>query len=256
MYRFLIFALLGAAFLLHLSLAHGQDQFSSREEARIFTLAQIQKVAQQLGIPEDSDVYRNMLREMESPDEPEADTDEVEPHSIPVLPVTRHLKVEGESGITFKVKAANERPAIPDDLMQDVMQNAQDISSRYEQMATPPKSIPRCTQSRSTRVLVASLKGLPPNTPLMDKLYIQKSEAPEDIEQLLGKFVQVLRYEQDPNNLVYQQMLGSGVNCLPSRVRITAKFKIIEEGLNALRNYDRDPNGIGIAVPFFKDYRL
>lgn len=253
-----IIAALCSAILMVDGYALCQEDPQNREQARQIAIRYIDSVADRFGIAHDSDAYREMLRQLDAPDTDDSsaqqDTSDEEP-PLPNLPTVRHLSVDSSEALAF-AKPDEEKPQLSEDLMRDVRENGSKVSDDVQKVLAPPRDMPRCTGSRTTRIPLTPIKGVPAQIAIMDVLYIARSDLPEDTEMFLGKNVQVKRYNTDPNNPVFHEMGGSGVTCLPSRVRLSGKFKIIDEGLNALKNYDRDPNGAGTLDKFFKDYRL
>ena len=89
--------------------------------------------------------------------------------------------------------------------------------------------------SNSSNDVIFDFIILNPNTPL-----------PSDIEKAFGKEAFIVFYDKNEDNYFSQNLVKYDINCLPARLRATEKMLFIDQGLNALKNYDKSYYGQGI----------
>lgn len=80
---------------------------------------------------------------------------------------------------------------------------------------------------------------------LYDALFIKKEDIPNLHSQVFGEFTQLRPFVSDNQDVMSLGAVGAGIPCLPYRIRVTKGTLYIDEGDNALRNYDRTGAGGG-----------
>jgi hypothetical protein len=80
---------------------------------------------------------------------------------------------------------------------------------------------------------------------LMDILYLSEDLVPIDPEEVFGAGITLYPYGEKSGDAVYTRMQVHDVPCVPYRIRITRAAQYEDYGLNALRNYSKDPAGKG-----------
>lgn len=206
----------------------------------------IQKFADDLGIKPNSARMQQILNSYYNPDSDlnlsmNSDLDEQ-----PETPqkVIRHIR--GKDGVPFPSK---DDVVLPFKITEENVKAGLDKyfqkteETAANQMKVP--GLPACSEDKTTRQ--ETNYPLPDNRDqvLMDILFIRKQDVPLDPKEIFGKHVMVRPYTTDSPNVDSLSALGVGVSCLPTRLRVTRSQIMRDEGKNALRNYENDPNGEG-----------
>lgn len=92
----------------------------------------------------------------------------------------------------------------------------------------------------------AQLKGLP--KVLHDTLYLARTDLPSDPAEAFGQRTSI-RVVDEKGKSAAISARSAGVRCLPTRFIVTAKAVHRLQGLHALKNYDKEPDGEGVLNP-------
>ncbi|MCB0336780.1 MAG: hypothetical protein KDD62_10765 [Bdellovibrionales bacterium] len=165
--------------------------------------------------------------------------------------VIRHIK--GNHGIPFaskeQIDAANKK--IIQENMPDVAKFAEQhlaaMVKQKEKAMQTVEPVPLCKTTATHKTQGGELGSDPKGTIISDILILPDDTLAEmDPLELFGRKIQVLMMTPDNKALPSQLAHSLGINCLPGRVRITKEFLYTHYGKDALRNYDKNPNGPGI----------
>jgi len=183
------------------------------------------------------DQYRRGRGE-EAPEDPEDE-------ARLALPVLAHLR--GKQGVKLPtpeeqvpvIEVTEEQKA---EMIAAFTQGQREV---VDQMRTVP-DLPNCRVSRTVKTPTGFKGDRKDKRALFDMLFMRKSELPLNPDEVFGMNTFVQPFSTDKPNAPSLSTVGMGVPCLPYRMRVTRSFSFRDEGLNALRNYDEDPQGEGI----------
>lgn len=205
----------------------------------------IEKISLELGIPRTSKFYKTFLFAT-SPTQSNSNNEFISPNLIIEKKrdknILRHIR--SNKGIALpkakNLEAIRYQPRSRTDAIHTKWRQA------LVENNTKPKLIPNCIKDSSDK-LPSNFNGskLQEETVLFDMLFIRKEYAPIDPEEIIGRQTIIIPYTQEKATMASIAASGVKIPCLPYRVRGTAKFFIKDQGLNALKNYDKDPNGSG-----------
>ena len=82
-----------------------------------------------------------------------------------------------------------------------------------------------------------------------DILVLPEEDLPKDPDQAFGKLIMVKGYKGEKFDSVAAFAEALKMNCVPTRLRVTGKFAYWQEGLDAVLNYDKNPDGNGELHP-------
>jgi hypothetical protein len=158
--------------------------------------------------------------------------------------ILRHIR--GTEGIPFPTSADVELPfTVPEEEVKKQLDGYfRALEGVAKQQSTVPQ-LPACAQNKSDRAPTNYTLPDQRNQVLLDMLFIRKEDLPLDPKEIFGNSVMVRPYSTEEPNVDSLSALGVGIQCLPTRLRVTRAFTIRDEGRNALKNYDKDPNGPG-----------
>lgn len=88
-----------------------------------------------------------------------------------------------------------------------------------------------------------------PERTLVDILFIPEHLIPMEPVEVFGSAVSVIPYGPNEGDATLTRMEIYAVPCLPYRIRWTNTTKYFDSGLNAYRNYDKEPRGRGVLHP-------
>lgn len=92
-----------------------------------------------------------------------------------------------------------------------------------------------------------------PERMLVDILFIPERLVPMEPAEVFGSRVSIIPYGPNESEATLTRMEIYAVPCLPYRIRWTNTTKYFDSGLNAYRNYDKDPSGRGILHPIMSN---
>lgn len=92
-----------------------------------------------------------------------------------------------------------------------------------------------------------------PERILVDILFIPERLVPMEPTEVFGSRVSIIPYGPNESEASAARMEIYAVPCLPYRIRWTNTTKYFDSGLNAYRNYDKEPWGRGILHPFMSN---
>ncbi len=161
--------------------------------------------------------------------------------------IIQHIK--GTAGIPLP-NAQQIPDVLPSEIPKELLQQslAETQAAVIESLRTA-KALPRCQADRTTKTETGyALAELDGSRLEMDLLIIPAgSKLPLPAAQLFGTATTVIEYDSETVTALAVQSLP--VECLPTRIRATRKFVHVQEGLDALRNYDKDQHGEGVLLP-------
>lgn len=156
------------------------------------------------------------------------------------IPYLSHLK--GKSGIPFPKPEEVVLKPVPTD-------TPAPPTPTYtpEPTFTPyPKPV-RCEKSETIRDDTYAIDQK--ESLLYDYIFISRDLVPLDSEEYFGPDVHLIPYDTPLTEGQLLRMEIYGVPCLPYRIRKTTTADYQDIGLNALKNYSKDPAGRGVFHP-------
>ena len=232
-------------------------------------------IVNRLGIPQDSKFYRPLINELhrrarsskssapsdlapsDTPDETAPDEEEVRP-LFPQLNVmsaaTQIVKhYRGSKGIDLPTKEVMSKLlTIPDGVREQLEAEIKKQIEAEMNRHFPILSLPRCTASRT------EMKDLGGETVEMSKeaqqdvvadyLYLNSNDVPASIPEAFGREVVVYEFENGAEDPVGELIHEYKINCVPFRVTLTGRWIVVREGLDALKNFDKNALGKGKLV--------
>jgi hypothetical protein len=103
----------------------------------------------------------------------------------------------------------------------------------------------KCEANQTKRIpLVSPVEG--EERVLSDVVYLPQELIPMDANELYGEHAKLWGYGPNGAESVYTRMETHAVPCVPYRFRVTTKANYEDSGVNALKNYDKNPSGDGI----------
>lgn len=127
------------------------------------------------------------------------------------------------------------------DFAQAVVQS--DIAQVKEQLKVP--KLPRCSSSRTERIERTVIDKKHASQVFLDVLFVESVPKYLDPHELYGANTTIVRYSNEDPDLYAFTARRLNVECLPSRVRLTGRYRFFHQGDNALLNFDEDSNGDG-----------
>lgn len=106
----------------------------------------------------------------------------------------------------------------------------------------------KCERNETVRTIDYPSETEEPNA-LYDVLYISEELVPLDPGEAFGETARLYTYGLQSDQSVYTRMEVHDVPCVPFRQRMTNKATYNDYGINALKNYDKDPAGKGTFDP-------
>lgn len=174
------------------------------------------------------------------------------PRSGPVR-VIRHLK--SDHGIPFP---RNNALVLPDRYAQIglseeylkswVMKGLEMAKVHAGSLPVPPK-LRRCNENKTVMASTGVKDQRIKKIVLLDMVFLDE-DPPLNVDEIFGQRTSVFKYEDKPNHGVSIVASQLGIRCLPARIRATPGYAIRDRGINALKNYDRDPTGKGKLHPY------
>lgn len=104
--------------------------------------------------------------------------------------------------------------------------------------------LPKCEYSKTMGLPLPNSQGSPLQNAPMDVLFLSEPP-PLDAAEIFGKNTHIYEYSTQTRDYISYLSGYIGVHCLPFRVRQTESHVFWDMGLNALKNYESDPNGQG-----------
>jgi hypothetical protein len=128
-----------------------------------------------------------------------------------------------------------------------------DPTAVYASLPTPlptptPYQRPFICSKNETRREVYE-KSVEAERMLVDILFIPENLIPLEPTEVFGTRVSVVPYGPNESGASFTRMEIYSVPCLPYRVRWTNTTRYFDSGLNAYRNYDKEPAGRGTLHP-------
>ena len=113
------------------------------------------------------------------------------------------------------------------------------------------REVARCSENGSQRVET----GLTPEAPgpAYDVLYLPPDLVPSEAGEVYGSKTRVRMVENPVTPLIAFHLSEDSIPCVPFRIRVFDSVKIYDKGKNALKNYDRNPRGLGEFHPWVKE---
>jgi len=229
------------------------------------------RVAEQMGIPETSRLYKPMhaiwLRQAKDhePTKKEIDAQE-EREAISgnltddksLLPFDQDLAIlvhyRGSLGelIPTKEQVWNPRELLPPEEIRRQLEAMEPEILKTEMDLAKARPIERCAESKTVKERLPGAAHGPKDKEkkvMLDLLFMNKDDIPREPDEAFGREVEMRPYEAgslEPTSIYIDKV---GTKCLPYRLRITRDFQIQDYGLNAMFNYDDDPFGKGKLSP-------
>lgn len=120
---------------------------------------------------------------------------------------------------------------------------------RRETISIPPKPYQRpskCERNETKREILYPDSNEKEGDIIYDLLFLPENLETEESAEVFGKKTRLRAYGPGADPSVYTRMETHDVPCVPYRFRMTNIASYTDSGLNALRNYDKDPSGPGI----------
>ena len=198
----------------------------------------------------------------------------VRPSSKPLENPTVLRRIRGSSGIPFS--SARTKPELaspPDDtdeinakadLLNRSLENAQDqsgsmLDEREDEKETLEWSskapeIPSCRGASTRENQMREQRTREGDQLVRDILFVAADQRmPDNAQKALGTRTEILVYDRENNGFGTFAAMGLPIECLPTRIRITGNSVYVDQGLNALKNYDADQRGQGVLDLSLKD---
>lgn len=176
------------------------------------------------------------------------------PEPTPSPPIIKHLR--GDVGIDLPKKGEFPFPAGPQaTISQEQMRKAAEIG--YEQLkevfakAQELPALPECSNSYTKKVSTGVPGKDKDEYSILDLLFIA-DDIPSDVQEIFGDYTMVIKYETFVNNPMAVLARRFQVDCLPYRIRITNQHMMRHQGIDALLNYDSNPDGKGTMHAYVK----
>ena len=172
------------------------------------------------------------------------------------LPTTITQHVQRQEGVPFPTeKQLMEQSVLDPKIERQIVTAASDFYTK--QNAKLPQApivvFSKCTQPKRERVeQFEPEQGDTASAIRADLLFIAKSDADDMDLKLFGAATRT--FVVDPNKPNPADAFGQslGVGCLPTRFLTTSKGQYRLEGIEALKNYDADPEGNGELPTYLK----
>jgi len=221
-------------------------------------VAQTRAYAERFGVPTKGKAFRALLQRIskeEAENEPAELPDgeyDYDPGDEP-RPVVRHFVTP--QGIPFEEEnAAPQKVKFPlgnvnlEELQAKLNSAQVDFKSRLGRAPAAPPPLEMCLFDKTIQEDQIAPTDSPSEGPLLDYLYIERKDLPEDPHRYFGKSTIIYLFDSNPMNPVPHMARGMGVPCLPFRLRGTSRYIFRHEGRPALLNYDENLDGEGVRV--------
>lgn len=130
-----------------------------------------------------------------------------------------------------------------EEIEQDSIFNKEEL---LDLTASLNKNMPICSKSITEQVKKRDKNIKPTDEVIFDFIVLNPyTPLPEDLEKAFGKNI-IIVTRTDGEDILSQILLDNNVTCLPARIRATEKVMFIDQGLNALKNYDQNFYGRGV----------
>ena len=241
---------------------HAQDQMADFRDAEDFRL----RAPEYFGVPADSRLYKPLQRLIADSlkASQEMERTKIKPEKGPAwvlsqqdtprdLPLRRHYR--GKYGIDLPTADKFVSPwkmneeAMLNKLREDAAGVAPEIQEQVRQRMVF-KQLPVCQKSHTekTRTKKRKLSSEEKKQVMLDVLELRPGTRPADTEKAFGRTALVYEYGDNPDRRDDWWAERTGAKCIPFRVRMTRAHKFLHHGDDALRNYDNNPEGDGIAA--------
>ncbi len=115
---------------------------------------------------------------------------------------------------------------------------------------TPYQQPKRCTVNETKRVVYKEQEA--ETKVYTDYLFIPEELVPIEPEEVFGSMVSLIPYGPEAGDAAKIRMEVNAVPCLPYRRRLTNSTQYFDTGINALKNYDGAPGGVGKLHPLIQ----
>lgn len=223
-----------------------QRAFFEQSKSYRFTAEDMNASAVRLGVEQNSRHIQRMIGA--TPKNPWRE-------KIETLQVVKHL--QGQSGINYPdpeaVKASYPALEVNEDSIRKMVreQYMPQVNRQINAMTKLPP-LPKCSKSGTTKKQISETRNQSANRPETDILFLQQELDPDDAKEVIGTETKIMLYSSGKDVEVQRAARGMGVECLPTRFRVTGQYFFIDQGINALRNYDEDYHARGQLHPFYK----
>lgn len=236
-------------------------QTAGQTEERIRITPEIrQAIANKLGLDPNSarmreieaDYYRGgsleQVRGNQSGAKSGASSQRVSAENPPII--FRHIR--GKDGKPFASAPVLDPKIFESAPVLALAEKKQDYMRQELMKLLEPKPLPDCPSSKTEKSTLGKAR-LKDSITHFDMLFVRAETAPDSPEELVGFQPMVIRYRDDRPDENSLAALGVGINCLPFRLRITSRSSYAHIGLDALKNYDEQPDGKGELHPLTRD---
>jgi hypothetical protein len=160
-----------------------------------------------------------------------------------LLPTPQEIQTKLDELDALNKKAYEEISARDD--FKKVAEEANREREKLGNTVVKPPRLPSCAKDATEIVRLEDGKQVNAvkNESVMNDVLFIKGEVPLDPDLAFGIGTTVIQYTQDEGDYISYVASLEGVVCLPYRVRMTENHVITDTGINALKNYDRDPRG-------------
>lgn len=142
---------------------------------------------------------------------------------------------------------------VSESLKQNPPPSAEDLEKEILNQMTEP-NISKCFDNITNALEVPGesfpegLEGS--NSPYHDMLFMEANEVPQDAELIFGATILVVPFIRERPNMSWEYITEFEVPCLPYRIRLQGSKMYLDQGLNALKDYSKNP--IGVFHPYIK----
>ncbi len=164
--------------------------------------------------------------------------------------IIKHYRAE--EGMSFPEPRSIPAWTPPKELIARAEQDWIANRERFRIEARSFNPLPSCKENKTERVSRRAPKNQDHNIVLNDQLFIDDEILPAGVDSRFGKHVVVRRYSTKEPNFDSYVTRGNQVQCLPYRVRATIANIFRHYGIDALKNFDNDPNGKGEAIDWYE----
>ena len=180
------------------------------------------------------------------------------PEKEETVSVVRHLRSTNGAPLAKAAEVAppNSKGEI-EKLRQKRAQNPRERSAQarkagYTKLLTPPE-LQSCAKGETVKQKNSTPFPSDSSRIRFDILYL-KSDAREivDPRSSFGEKITTHVYTTNKADLLSLKATHHGAPCLPFRIRVTDKFVYFHMGADALRNFDRHPDGKGVVTDEIK----
>lgn len=242
--RFFI-SIISASLLTCVGVAVADDEWTFEDQDQPtfqFDQADYTQMAAELGIDPRSSYMQHLLTGKSYGPVTGPDGEELTPGKV-----IQHIR--DKNGIAFPTKEEADPPfEISEAAIKAAEESSQEFeasTASYVEAQTKVEKLPRCKVAATERVPYGADLPSDPKGRVIDMLFIREGTMPKDPDEVFGQ--KTIVYEVSDKDLTDGTAAAKafGVDCLPSRFRITGRFNFRDRGINALMNYDEDPYGNG-----------